>query len=83
MVDSPDNAKHTSAYDRIQGQRGKKIHSAAFELEPVEREAVAESLRNETTQVLKKRKAAGRSGAGKKIVRDEWLSPLPFRKSDT
>ena len=30
MAESPDEAKHTSAYDRIQAEHGEKIESAAF-----------------------------------------------------
>ena len=41
MAESPDKAPHTSAFDRIHGEQGEQIDSAAFDLRPVEREESA------------------------------------------
>ncbi|MFK7735889.1 MAG: hypothetical protein AB8B50_07680, partial [Pirellulaceae bacterium] len=46
MVASPDEAKHTSAYDRIRGERGQEVPSAAFDLVPISREEAAEQLKH-------------------------------------
>jgi len=43
-VDSPDRAVHTSAYDRILGERGEQIPSAAFDLVTVSTEEVGRGL---------------------------------------
>ena len=46
MTESPDKAQHTSAFDRIHGEQGEQIDSAAFDLRPVEREQSAKEIRN-------------------------------------
>ena len=83
MAESPGEALHTSAYDRIQSRKGKQIDSAAFDLKPVSREQSAEDLRSTTTKELQRKKAKRRKRAGKKILRDEWLSPLTLSKRET
>ena len=77
MVDSPDRAVHTSAYDRILGERGEQIPSAAFDLVAVSTEEAGEQLRGTAVAELKKkRQAKRRNPTGKQILRDGWLAPL-------
>ena len=47
MAESLEQAEHTSAYDRIHGERGKEIPAAAFELKPVSHEEVGKVLKSQ------------------------------------
>ena len=57
MAESPDDAVHTSAYDRIQGAKGKQVEAMAFDLQPANREQVAASQKSKSSAELKQRKA--------------------------
>ncbi|MFK7736934.1 MAG: hypothetical protein AB8B50_12940, partial [Pirellulaceae bacterium] len=76
MASSPDEAKHTSAYDRIRGERGQEVPSAAFDLVPISREVAAGDLIRTPVDELKERKRKRVNGLGKKIRRDAWLARL-------
>lgn len=77
MVTEPEQAMHTSVYDRFQGQRGQQIESAAFDLVPVSTEAAGQELRETPLETLKqRRRAKKRSPTGRRIARDGWLAPL-------
>ena len=77
MAESPDQAVHTSAYDRIKGERGEEIPSAAFDLVTVSPEEAGKQLRETTVAEQKKQRAAKRRNpTGKRILRDSWLAPL-------
>ena len=77
MAQSPDQAVHTSAYDRIKAERGEFMPSAAFDLVTVSTEEAGEQLRRTPTAELKKRRLAKRRNqTGKRILRDSWLAPL-------
>lgn len=77
MAQSPDEAKHTSAYDRIRGERGEEIKSAAFDLVPITTEEAGKKIRSTTVADRKKERQAKRlSPTGKKVLRDSWLAPL-------
>ncbi len=79
MAESPEKAVHTSAYDRIQGECGVKIPSAAFDLVTMTTEAAGEYLQEATTaDKRKQRRAKRRNPTGKQIPRDSWLAPLAF-----
>ena len=82
IEDSP----HTSAYDRLAGQRGKQIPSAAFDLKPVKTEEAGKKLRQTPVDELRRqKKSKRRSPTGRKVRRDGWLSPLglsPEKLSD-
>lgn len=81
MAESPEKSCHTSAYDRIQGDRGKQINSAAFDLVPVSNEAAGEQIKNTPVdQLRRKRTAKKRSPAGRRIPCDAWLSRLTLDK---
>ncbi len=85
MAETPDQARHTSAYDRIQGERGRQMESAAFELVPVKREQLGEELRNTSVEQRKRTRQSSRrkNQTGKKIRRDAWLSPLTLGRKST
>jgi len=77
MATSPAQSLHTSAYDRIQSDKGKLIDSAAFDLVPISTEAAGKQIRETPVEELRQRlKAKKRNPTGRKIRRDGWLSPL-------
>ncbi|TWT78822.1 hypothetical protein CA13_02190 [Planctomycetes bacterium CA13] len=77
MAETPDTSPHTSAYDRIEGERGKELSSAAFDLVPIPTEQAGKEMRETPVDKLrKKRKAKKRSPTGRRIRRDSWLAPL-------
>ncbi|MCG8653482.1 MAG: hypothetical protein MI861_26830 [Pirellulales bacterium] len=80
MAETPDQSKHTSAYDRIEAQKGRQIDSAAFDLVPVPTEQAGREIRETTTDELRRRRRAKRrSPTGKRISRDAWLAPLRIK----
>jgi hypothetical protein len=77
MAESPDQAAHTSAYDRIQAEHGATIDSAAFSLVPIAQEQVAEQRTQATVEELRQQRAIKlRNPTGRQVPRDSWLSPL-------
>jgi hypothetical protein len=77
MVESPDQAVHTSAYDRIKGESGEQISSAAFDLVPVSPEEAGKRQRDATVaEKQRQRQAKRRNPTGKRILRDSWMAPL-------
>jgi len=77
MTESPDDSEHTSAYDRIKGQKGAQIDSAAFDLVPIPTEQAGEKLRTTPVDELRKeRRARRKNPTGRRVQRDEWLAPL-------
>lgn len=81
MAATPEEAMHTSAYDRAKACRGEKLNSAAFDLKPLPTDEVARKLRETPVDELREqRKKKGRNPTGRKILRDGWLSPLTMAK---
>jgi hypothetical protein len=79
MAESPEQSKHTSAYDRIHAAKGQQIPAAAFDLVPVPTEQAGEEIRTTPVEELKeKRRAKKRNPTGRRIRRDAWLAPLAF-----
>ncbi|OYW18505.1 MAG: hypothetical protein B7Z55_10490 [Planctomycetales bacterium 12-60-4] len=77
MAQSPDQAVHTSAYDRIKAELGEQIPSAAFDLVAVSTEEAGKQVHETTAADRKKqRQAKRRNPTGKRILRDSWLAPL-------
>ncbi|MEM8670626.1 MAG: hypothetical protein AAGG48_24080, partial [Planctomycetota bacterium] len=77
IAESPEEAEHTSAYDRSKARRGAKIPSAAFDLKPVSTEEAGKKIRDTPVDQLRKdRTKKKRNPTGRKIKRDGWLSPL-------
>lgn len=77
MTDSPDRSLHTSAYDRIQAEKGNVIDSAAFDLKSVSTEAAGKAIRETPVDELRRKRCVKkRNPTGRKIRRDGWLSPL-------
>ncbi|TWU35904.1 transposase [Novipirellula artificiosorum] len=77
MTETPDASPHTSAYDRIEGELGKEISSAAFDLVPIPTEQAGKEMRETPVDELrKKRKAKKQNPSGRRVRRDSWLAPL-------
>ena len=83
MAESPDKAPHTSAFDRIHGEQGEQIDSAAFDLRPIDREQSAKEIRETPVDELRKRrKSRRRNPTGKRIRRDGWLAPMTMQRKN-
>ena len=77
MAEAPEGARHTSAFDRIEGEKGQTIDSAAFDLKPVDREEAAREICETPVETLRaKRRRKKRRPTGRRIRRDAWLAPL-------
>jgi hypothetical protein len=77
MANSPDRSVHTSAYDRIEAEKGSEIDSAAFNLVAVDNEEAVKALRETPMSVRRSKKRIARQGAKpKRVKRDSWLAPL-------
>jgi REP element-mobilizing transposase RayT len=77
LAENPEQSIHTSAYDRIRGNKGEEILSAACELIPVSTAEAGSQLRDTPVDKLQsKQRKEKRNPTGKKIRRDAWLSPL-------
>ena len=77
MADSPDQSVHTSAYDRIEADRGRTIDSAAFDLKPIPTEEAGRKVRQTPVDQLRtERRRKRRNPTGRRIRRDAWLAPL-------
>lgn len=84
MAESPDQSQHTSAYDRIQGEKGQQIDAAAYDLVPVPTAQAGEELRTTPVDELReKRRTKRRNPTGRQIRRDAWLAPLTLSSSST
>ena len=80
MAETPEEAIHTSAYDRIKALQGETILSAAAELVAIETQEAGRILRTSSPQQLKRRRAAAKRRRGGRILRDAWLSPLTLNE---
>jgi hypothetical protein len=81
MIAEPEQAIHTSVYDRFHGERGEQIDSAAFDLVPVSTQAAGKELRETPVETLKqRRRAKRRNPTGRRIPRDGWLAPLKLNQ---
>ncbi len=70
MVAEPEQAVHTSVYDRLQGEQGGLIDSAAFDLVPVSTEEAGKAIRETPVEQLKQQRSAKkRNPTGRKIRR--------------
>ena len=77
MAETPDQSKFTSAYDRIAGEAGAEIESAAFDLVAITSEQAGEEIKNTPADELKhKRRRKQRNPTGKRIRPDDWLAPI-------
>ena len=84
LAASPDEAEHTSAFDRIAGEKGVELEAAAFDLKAMPTEQAGEELRTSTVEEVQARKAARRRNpTGRRIRRDAWLSPLTLSRTST
>ncbi|MCG8652004.1 MAG: hypothetical protein MI861_19340 [Pirellulales bacterium] len=77
LAQSPEQSQHTSAYDRIKGEKGQQMDSAAFDLIPVSTEQAGQEIKNTpVAQLREKRRRRRKNPTGKRIRRDGWLAPL-------
>ena len=77
MVTTPDQSLHTSAYDRIAGEKGQQIDSAAFDLVAISNEQAGAMIKQTPVRELQASRAARRRNpTSKRILRDGWLAPL-------
>lgn len=77
ISESPDRSPHTSAYDRIEAEKGVLMESAAFDLQPISTEQAGQMIRDTPVQQLQQQKASRRRNpTGRKVRRDGWLAPL-------
>jgi hypothetical protein len=77
MANSPDRSVHTSAYDRIEAEKGSEIESAAFDLVAMSDEEAVKTLQETPMSVRRNKKRIARPGVKpKRVKRDGWLAPL-------
>jgi REP element-mobilizing transposase RayT len=77
MASMPEDSRHTSAYDRIEGMQGKTISSMAAETVVFSTEEAGKIRRTSTPDEIRARRAnAKRARRGSAILRDAWLAPL-------
>jgi hypothetical protein len=82
MADSPDASIHTSAYDRIEAERGKQIPSAALDLKAIPTNEAGRKIRETPVGELRQeRKEARKNPSRRKVRRDGWLAPLSIKRS--
>lgn len=80
MAESPTEAEHTSAYDRLQAEEGAQIESAAFDLVSVSAEAVSRSRKSVPAAKLKQARRVARRAGKRRVLRDSWLAPLTLNR---
>ena len=77
MAESPEQCEHTGAYDRAKARRGAQIPAAAFDLKPIPTAEAGRKLRETPVdQLREERRKKKRNPTGRRIRRDDWLSPL-------
>lgn len=77
MAETIEESVHTSAFDRMRGDKGDMVDSAAFDLAPANREEQAKKTRERPVDELRQQRRRSRSSPTKKrIRRDGWLAPL-------
>lgn len=82
IAKSPANSPHTSAYDRIEANKGHSIPSAAYDLKPVPTAEAGKALQETPVDEMRKQRIAKRKNpTGRRIRRDGWLSPLKLNPS--
>lgn len=82
LAETPDEAEHTSIFDRINARRGAKMDSAAFDLKVLSQEEAGKTIKETPVRKLKqKKKQKCRNPKGRRVARDAWLAPLSLDKS--
>jgi hypothetical protein len=77
LAESIEQAEFTSAYDRIEAEKGAEIESAAFDLVAVDNAKALEVRRGAARSVVGgKRGRVAKSRKPKCVKRDGWLAPL-------
>lgn len=76
MAETPEEAQHTSAYDRLAAQRGETMLSAAADRATLTPEETGEELKNKSVEQLRQKRQKRRAAPGRPVARDAWLAPL-------
>lgn len=76
MAHSVEQSNYTSAFDRIGGMKGKKIHSCAVSRNVISREEASKIAKNVTSQQRSQMRKEARNRKGTFVLRDAWLAPL-------
>ena len=77
MAQTPEQAVHTSAYDRIAALQGQQIDSAAAELVVIDAAQAGEKIRRTPlAQLAKEKRQRKYRRSGRRVLRDAWLAPL-------
>ncbi len=77
MAESVTDYQHTSAFDRIEGAKGKKVKSLVADFIPEVEEEPKNKPKPTSVPELKKEKASRKSPyVTKEVLRDAWLAPL-------
>ncbi len=76
MAESLSGSKFTSAYDRMEADRGKTIESSAASMKTISREEAAKIYRESTPKQLAERRKAATKRKGARVARDAWLAPM-------
>jgi hypothetical protein len=83
ITESPETSVHTSAYDRIEADKGRQIDSAAFDLKPIPTTEAGRRIRETPVDQLKEeRKRKRYRPTMRKIRRDGWLAPLTMKTTN-
>jgi len=77
LATTPEESRHTSAYDRIEGLNGKTVDSMAMDTIVISTEEAGKIRRTSSPEQLRDRRAqARRPRRGHAMLRDAWLAPL-------
>jgi hypothetical protein len=77
LAEPTERSLHTSAFDRIEGEKGTENESAAFDLVAVDNEEAVKILRKTPLSERRSKKRITRPGRKpKRVKRDSWLAPL-------
>ena len=84
LAESIEQSVHTSAHDRLAGQRGQEIKSAAFDLVVLSNEEAGDFHKNKTlaeqqAELNTQGRHVNRSN-GRQIPQDGWLAPVKLDK---
>ena len=80
MAENLLESRFTSAFDRIEGMKGKKMASSAVSMKAISREEAAKILNQSTARQLADRRKEARKRKGSMVSRDAWLAPLTLNE---
>jgi hypothetical protein len=83
MAETPESSKFTSAYDRIEAEKGKTMESSAALMETINRDDAAKMLKNHTPEQLAEIRKKAKKRKGASVAKDGWLAPLTLNPRST